>query len=203
MIFGYARVSAFDQNLDSQIEQLREAKVDRIVQEKVSGIQNHKEELNQLLNQLIKGDTLVVTRMDRLGRNTKQLLELIEELDEHGIHLVILNLGIDTRTPSGKFILTVMSAFSELDRTMIKEKQQAGIAIAKRKGTYKGKKQKFSLKHHGIKHAMELHETTNKTVKEICKITNISEATFYRRWREYRKLKNALTTPEQYKKRYD
>lgn len=197
MIFGYARVSSFDQNLDSQIEQLRNANVDRIVQEKVSGIQNQKEELNQLLNQLVKGDTLIVTRMDRLGRNTKQLLELIEELEERGIHLVILNLGIDTRTPSGKFILTVMSAFSELDRTMIKEKQQAGIAIAKRKGTYKGKKQKFTLKHDGVKHAMELHETTNKPVKEICKITNISEATFYRRWREHQKLKNELTTSAQ------
>ncbi|MEH7516416.1 recombinase family protein [Priestia megaterium] len=196
MIFGYARVSSFDQNLDSQIEQLREAKADRIVQEKISGIQNQKEELNQLLNQLIKDDTLIVTRMDRLGRNTKQLLELIEELDKRGINLVILNLGIDTRTPSGKFILTVMSAFSELDRTMIKEKQQAGIAIAKRKGTYKGKKQKFTLIHHGVKHAMELHETTNKPVKEICRITNISEATFYRRWREYQKLKNRLDKSE-------
>ncbi|MDQ6598887.1 recombinase family protein [Bacillus salipaludis] len=194
MIFGYARVSSFDQNLDSQIEQLRNANVDRIVQEKVSGVQNQKEELQQLLNRLVKGDTLIVTRMDRLGRNTKQLLELIEELEGHGIHLVILNLGIDTRTPSGKFILTVMSAFSELDRTMIKEKQQAGIAIAKRKGTYKGKKQKFTLRHDGVKHAIELHETTNKPIKEICKITNISEATFYRRWREYKKQKENIPT---------
>ncbi|MCC3380294.1 recombinase family protein [Paenibacillus farraposensis] len=194
MIFGYARVSSFDQNLDSQIEQLRNANVDRIVQEKVSGVQNQKEELQQLLNRLVKGDTLIVTRMDRLGRNTKQLLELIEELEGRGIHLVILNLGIDTRTPSGKFILTVMSAFSELDRTMIKEKQQAGIAIAKRKGTYKGKKQKFTLRHDGVKHAIELHETTNKPIKEICKITNISEATFYRRWREYKKQKENIPT---------
>ena len=141
MIFGYARVSSFDQNLDSQIEQLRNAKVDQIVHEKISGVLEQKGKLDQLLNQLIKGDTLVVTRMDRLGRNTKQLLELTEELEKRGIHLVILNLGIDTRTPSGKFILTVMSAFSELDRTMIKEKQQAGIAVAKRKGIYKGRKQ--------------------------------------------------------------
>lgn len=89
-----------------------------------------------------------------------------------------------------------MSAFSELDRTMIKEKQQAGITIAKRKGIYKGKKPKFTLKHEGVRHAIELHETTNKLVKEICKITNISEATFYRRWREYQKLKNAVTTGE-------
>lgn len=194
MIFGYARVSSFDQNLDSQIEQLRNSNVDRIIQEKVSGVQNQKEELRQLLNRLVKGDTLIVTRMDRLGRNTKQLLELIEELEGRGIHLVILNLGIDTRTPSGKFILTVMSAFSELDRTMIKEKQQAGIAIAKRNGTYKGKKQKFTLKHEGVKHAMELHETTNKPIKEICKITNISEATFYRRWREYKKHESEIPT---------
>ncbi|MEK4419004.1 recombinase family protein [Bacillus sp. FSL K6-0268] len=186
MIFGYARVSSFDQNLDSQIEQLRNAKVDQIVHEKISGVLEQKGKLDQLLNQLIKGDTLVVTRMDRLGRNTKQLLELTEELEKRGIHLVILNLGIDTRTPSGKFILTIMSAFSELDRTMIKEKQQAGIAVAKRKGIYKGRKQKLNLKHDGVKHAMELHETTNKTVKEICKITNISEATFYRRWKEYK-----------------
>jgi len=186
MIFGYARVPTVDQNLDSQIEQLRNAKVDQIIQEKVSGVLEQKEALDQLLNQLIKGDTLVVTRMDRLGRNTKQLLELTEGLENRGVHLVILNLGIDTRTPSGKFILTVMSAFSELDRTMIKEKQQAGIMLAKRKGVYKGRKQKFKLSHEGVRHAVELYETTDKTVKEICKITNISEATFYRRWREHK-----------------
>jgi DNA invertase Pin-like site-specific DNA recombinase len=144
--------------------------------------------LNQLLSKLVKGDTLVVTRMDRLGRNTKQLLELTEELEKRGIYLVILNVGIDTRTPSGKFILTIMSACSELDRTMIKEKQQVGIAIAKRKGIYTGKKQKFNLQHDGIGRAIELHETTNKTVKEICKITNISIATFYRRWREHKNI---------------
>lgn len=76
MIFGYARISAFDQNLDSQIEQLREEKVDRIVQEKVSGIQHQKEELTQLLHQLVKDDTLIVTRMDRLGRNTNTFREV-------------------------------------------------------------------------------------------------------------------------------
>ena len=133
MIFGYARVSSFDQNLDSQIEQLRNAKVDQIVHEKISGVLEQKGKLDQLLNQLIKGDTLVVTRMDRLGRNTKQLLELTEELEKRGIHLVILNLGIDTRTPSGKFILTVMSAFSELDRTMIKENNKQELQLLKEK----------------------------------------------------------------------
>ena len=90
-----------------------------------------KRSIELIANQLVKGDTLVVTRRDRLGRNTKQLLELTEILVKRMIHLVILNLGIVTRTPSGKCILTVMSAFSELNRTMIKEKQDAGIMIAK------------------------------------------------------------------------
>lgn len=78
MIFGYACVSSLDKNLDSQIEQLRNARVDQIVHEKISGVLEQKEKLNKLLSQLVKEDTLVVTRMDQLGRNTKQLLELTE-----------------------------------------------------------------------------------------------------------------------------
>lgn len=180
MIFGYARVSSLDQNLDSQIEALRKENCDKIIHEKVSGISNNKNELNNLLAKLISGDTLIVTRMDRLGRNTKQLLELVELLEKRKIFLNILDLGIDTRKPTGKLILTIMSAFSELDRTMIKEKQQLGISIAKRKGVYKGRKKKFNKDHVGLKHALDLRESTNKTVNEICAITGISRATFYR-----------------------
>ncbi|EUJ43253.1 recombinase family protein [Listeria fleischmannii] len=192
MIFGYARVSALDQNLDSQIELLRQANVNKIISEKISGVQENKEALTELLHQMITGDTLVVSRMDRLGRNTKQLLELIDYLESRQIHLVILNLGIDTRTSTGKFILTVMAAFSELDRTMIKEKQQLGVTIAKRQGKYKGRKRKFTLDHPGIKHAIELHQATDKTVKEICVITRISEATFYRCLKEQKKVESFM-----------
>lgn len=184
MIFGYARVSTIDQNLDSQIKLLREAKVEQIITEKASGVDEKRIALTELLNQMIAEDTLIVTRLDRLGRNTKQLLELIELLTGKNIHLVVLNLGIDTRTASGKFILTIMAAFSELDRTMIKEKQQLGISIAKSKNKYKGKKRKLTLEHPSVSHALELHEIGEKTVKEICEITHISEATFYRCLRE-------------------
>lgn len=82
--------------------------------------------------------------MDRLGRNTIQLLQFVEHLHEKGVHFAVLNLGIDTRTPTGKFFLAVMSVFSELDREMIKEKQIAGIKLAKQKGVYRGRVKKYT-----------------------------------------------------------
>ncbi|HDR5353619.1 TPA: recombinase family protein [Bacillus thuringiensis] len=184
MIYGYARVSAQDQNLDIQIEQLLKYGVDKIVKEKISGVSQEKIELDDLLSRLIKGDTLVVTRMDRLGRNTIQLLQFVEHLREKGVHFAVLNLGIDTRTPTGKFFLTVMSAFSELDREMIKEKQIAGIKLAKQKGVYRGRIKKYTEQHAGMNHAIELRQQTKKTIKEICAITGVSQAALYRKLRE-------------------
>lgn len=97
------------------MEQFLKYGVDKIVKEKISGVSQEKIELNDLISKLIKGDTLVVTRMERLGENTIQLLKFVEHLREKGVHFAVLNLGIDTRTPTGKFFLTVLSAFSELD----------------------------------------------------------------------------------------
>ena len=187
MIYGYARVSAQDQNLDTQVEKLTKFGVDEIVKEKISGVSKQKQQLDELLSKIATGDTLVVTRMDRLGRNTVQLLQLVEQLRERNIHFVILNLGIDTRTPTGKFFLTVMAAFSELDREMIKEKQRSGIKLAKQKGKYRGRVKKYTDKHPGMNHAIELRKTTDKTVKEICTITGISQAAFYRKLKEMEK----------------
>ena len=186
MIYGYARVSTKDQNLATQLDQLQSFGVNEIISEKISGIVAKKTKLDALLQNLMGKDTLVVTRMDRLGRNTLQLLQLVEELQERDIDLVVLNMGIDTRTPTGKFFLTIMAGFAELDRTMIKEKQRAGIQLAKQKGLYKGRPVKYSATHSGVKHALELRETTHKTVKEISEITGVSEATLYRRLRENR-----------------
>jgi len=184
MVYGYARVSAQDQNLDTQIEQLMKYGVDEIIKEKISGVTKQRPELDTILSKLIIGDTLVVTRMDRLGRNTIQLLQLVEQLREKDVHFAILNLGIDTRTPTGKFFLTVMAAFSELDREMIKEKQHAGIKLAKQKGVYRGRVKKYTDKHPGMNHAIELRKHTNKTIKEICQITGVSQAALYRRLKE-------------------
>ncbi len=126
----------------------------------------------------------MATRMDRLGRSTVQLLQLVEELSQREIFLVILNLGIDTRTPTGKFFLTVLAAFSELERTMIKEKQRAGIEIAQKKGHYKGRVKRYTKSHPGMNHAIELYKQREKTVKEICEITKVSRASLYRALKE-------------------
>lgn len=179
IIYGYARVSSTDQNLDTQIEQLKAHGVDKIVSEKITGVAENKL-LDALLLKLEQGDTLIATRMDRLGRNTVQLLQLVEELSKRDIYLVILNLGIDTRTATGKFFLTVMAGFSELERTMIKEKQRAGIDLAKQRGKYRGRVRKYTDKHAGMNHAIELYKEKNKTVKEICEITGVSRAALYR-----------------------
>lgn len=94
-----------------------------------------------------------------------QLLQLVEHFREKGVHFAVLNLGIDTRTPTGKFFLTVMSAFSELDREMIKEKQLAGIKLAKQKGVYRGRVKKYTDQHASMNYAIELRQETNKTIK--------------------------------------
>lgn len=180
MIYGYARVSATDQNLDTQLDALKRFGVDEIVSEKVSGVSKNKQALDSLITSLAAGDVLVVIRMDRLGRNTLQLLELVEQLEQKDVHLVILDMNIDTRTPTGKFFLTIMAGFSELDRTMIKEKQRAGIELAKQKGKYKGRPKKYTENSSKMNQAMEWYEQGEKTVKEISNVLSIGEATIYR-----------------------
>lgn len=180
MIYGYARVSATDQNLDTQLDALKHFGVDEIVTEKVSGVSKNKQALDSLITSVAAGDVLVVIRMDRLGRNTLQLLELVEQLEHKDVHLVILDMNIDTRTPTGKFFLTIMAGFSELDRTMIKEKQRAGIELAKQKGKYKGRPKKYTENSSKMNQAMEWYEQGEKTVKEISNVLSIGEATIYR-----------------------
>ncbi|MED3564446.1 recombinase family protein [Bacillus xiapuensis] len=180
-VFGYARVSSKDQNLDTQIDQLKRYGVEKIVSEKITGVAKQKPKLEDLLGNLKKGDTLVVARMDRLGRSTMQLLELVEELNERNIHLVILSPNIDTRDEIwGKLFLTIMSAVAEMERSLIKEKQRNGIAIAKEKGKYKGRVKKYHSKHAGMKHALDLYHSQNYTVKEITEITSVSRSALYR-----------------------
>lgn len=185
IIYGYARVSTSKQNLEGQIEELKKYGVDKIISEKVSGISSKKSKLKDLLDSLKIKDILVVTRIDRFGRNTIQLLQLIKDLQKKEIDIVILNMGIDTRSSTGKFFLTVMSAFSELERNIIKEKQAAGIESAKKRGLYKGRPKQYTLNSPKIRHAIDLRINTNKTVKEISQITDVSESTLYRRFKEY------------------
>ena len=181
MIYGYARVSSKDQNLATQLDQLKRYGVGKIISEKITGVAKQKPKLESLLESLKSGDTLVVARMDRLGRSTMQLLQLVEELNQKGIHLVILSPNIDTRDEIwGKLFLTIMSAVAEMERSLIKEKQRNGIALAKESGKYRGRVRKYSEKHAGMKHALELYHSGKYTVKEVCEITSVSRSALYR-----------------------
>ncbi|MGG3556273.1 recombinase family protein [Peribacillus frigoritolerans] len=181
--YGYARVSTIGQNLATQLEALNKVGVDKVIKEKVSGVSKKKPQLDALLEALQDGDTLVVSRMDRLGRSTLQLLTLVEELNARGVDLVLLDMNVDTRTRTGKMMLTILAALAENERELIKEKQQEGIALAKQAGKYKGSVKKYGDNNPKMIHALELYEA-GETVSKITKITEISKATLYRRLKE-------------------
>ena len=140
MNFGYARVSAKDQNLDTQLEQLRAAGVQEIFQEKISGITTNRPELDRLLAKLRAGDTLTVARLNRLGRSMVHLVHLVQELRERDVSFVALDVGIDTATPAGRLVFNIFASLAEYDRESILENTSAGRELAKEKGTHMGRR---------------------------------------------------------------
>lgn len=140
MKIGYARVSTEDQTTAAQEKAMREAGADRVYSERVSGRKTDKTVLNGLLSGILRpGDTLMVTALDRLGRNAKDVMQLIEQLHKDGIYFKVLNMDLDTETGMGKFVLHIFAAIAELEWNFIKERQAAGIAQAKQSGKYKGR----------------------------------------------------------------
>ena len=135
---GYARVSTTGQSLDTQLEAL--SGCEKIFREKVSGAKDDRPELQAMLEFVREGDTVFVTKLDRLARNTRHLLEISEYLQEKSVALNILNIGINTATPTGKLMLTMIGAIATFEREMMLERQAEGIALAKLKGKYKGRK---------------------------------------------------------------
>lgn len=135
---GYARVSTAGQSLDAQLAAL--SGCEKIFQEKISGAKDDRRELQAMLEWVREGDTVHVTKLDRLARNTRHLLEVSEYLQRKGVALNILNIGINTATPTGKLMLTMIGAIATFEREMMLERQAEGIALAKLKGRYKGRK---------------------------------------------------------------
>ena len=139
-IIGYARASTEDQKLEAQIEQLKEAKCTRIYQEKISGVKVDRPELVAMLDYVREGDTVVVTKLDRIARSTKHLLEITDSLKKKKVVFKVLNINFDTSTPTGKLMQTMLAAVAEFEREMMLERQAEGIRIAKAKGKFKGRK---------------------------------------------------------------
>jgi DNA invertase Pin-like site-specific DNA recombinase len=139
-IIGYARVSTEDQHLDAQLEQLHQSGCKRIFKEKASGVKVDRPQLAAMLDYVREGDTVVACKLDRIARSTKHLLETVETLDRKGVAFRVLNINLGTSSPTGKLMLTMLGAIATFEREMMLERQREGIAKAKEKGQYKGRK---------------------------------------------------------------
>ena len=143
MRIGYARVSTVDQNPELQIAALKDAGCDRIYTEHASGNARKRPELDRLFESLRAGDTLVVWRFDRLGRSVSNLVSLVEQLRTKYVELTSLTEGIDTNTPIGEAVFTIIAAFSQMERQLVSERTRAGVASHRKNGNRWGASSKF------------------------------------------------------------
>lgn len=141
MIVGYVRVSTIEQNEDRQLVTMEKYNVEKVFSEKVSAKDTNREELNKMLDFVREGDTVVIHDFSRLARSTKDLLEIVELLNDKKVNLISSKENIDSSTPTGKLMLTMIGAINEFERANLLERQREGIAIAKEKGLYKGRKE--------------------------------------------------------------
>lgn len=178
MLFGYARVSTQSQNLDRQIDALRDYGVspDNLFVEKVSGTTKERPELVKLQQFLRDGDLLVIESLSRLGRSTKDLLTIIEHFENKGIKVISIKEQIDTRTPTGKLLTTVLMAMSQFERDIIVQRTHEGLAAARARGRKGGRP---PLSQAQIKQALALYDSKKLSIKEICNATKMSQSSLY------------------------
>ncbi|WP_366533418.1 recombinase family protein (plasmid) [Carnobacterium maltaromaticum] len=177
MIIGYARVSKEEQILDRQIDQLTEYGIDRMIQEKYTGTKKNRPGMEQLMQTIRSGDTVVVESISRLGRNTLDILNLLQHLEKENVEFISLKEKMDTSTPTGKAMLQMMSVIAELERNLLAERVKEGIHASRRRGTAIGRpkipQEKLNL-------AMRMYKSGDYSIKEILEATTISQGTLYR-----------------------
>lgn len=193
MIFGYARVSTKKQSLDMQLDELKRYGCEEIITEKESGAKKDRKELQLLLSKLRKDDTLVVYKLDRLGRTMHQLVNLLQEFNEKGIHFVSIKDGIDTSTTMGRFLFHIFGAMAEMEREVINERVISGVAAAKARGREGGRKKSHTPQQ--IQGMMEML-ASGKTKVEVCEMFDVARATLYRYIKEHDSKQLVLNTEE-------
>ena len=186
MIYGYARVSTISQELEVQLQALESEGATVIYKEKFTGTKTDRPQLNELLSKINEGDKLVVTKLDRLARNTKEGIEIIERLFEKGVKVHVLNVGLLEDTTMGRFFLQTLLAVAEMERNLIVERTQEGKAIAKQQpGFREGRPNKYTKKQ--LDHAMQM--LNSHSFRQVAELTGISLSTLKR---ESRKRKYVL-----------
>jgi DNA invertase Pin-like site-specific DNA recombinase len=178
MMIGYCRVSTEDQNLDLQRDALAKAGAERVFADMASGARDDRPGLADALSHVRQGDCLVVWRLDRLGRSMRSLIEFVEGLHVRGADFRSLTEGIDTTTAAGRFFFHVLAALAQMERELIRERTNAGLAAARARGRKGGRKPKLNEKQ--IAHARKLLDDRNTTVKDVAASLGVNRATIYR-----------------------
>ena len=178
MKIGYIRISTTDQNTARQELLMEQLGVDEVYIDRMSGKNTNRPELQKMMEYVRRGDTVIVESISRFARNTRDLLELAEQLSSKGVEFVSKKEAIDTTTPTGKFMLTVFGAVAELEREYILQRQREGIAIAKANGVYKGRK---PIQPPDFEKVMARWQRREITAAEAMRQMGMSKSTFYRR----------------------
>ncbi|UUZ83189.1 recombinase family protein [Paenibacillus sp. P26] len=178
-LFGYARVSRSDQNLDRQLDELRKNGIqeDHIFTDTMTGTTMDRPEFEELQKRLRKGDVVVTESLSRLSRKTSDLIRIIEDWQIRGIRYMSLKEAIDFSTTTGKFVLSVLASLSELERDMIRDRVLEGLAAARARGRVGGRPKTEPGK---LAKALKLYDARSHSVREICEITGVSQSVLYR-----------------------
>ena len=178
MLIGYARVSTQEQNLDLQLDALERAGCEKVFSDTASGAKAARPNLEQALSHAREGDTLVVWKLDRLGRSLRHLIDTVQALSGRGVGFKSLQESIDTTTPGGKLVFHVFGALAEFERDLVKERTNAGLASARARGRRGGRAKSLSEKQR--QQAKALIKDPSISIGEICKTLKISRSTLYR-----------------------
>jgi DNA invertase Pin-like site-specific DNA recombinase len=178
MLIGYARVSTHEQTLTLQRDALTNAECTKIFTDTASGVKTERIGLEEALAYVRKGDTLVVWRLDRLGRSLPHLITTMTGLEERSIGFKSLTEDIDTTTSGGKLIFHIFGALAEFERNLIRERTQAGLTAARARGRIGGRPKALTPERRRI--AQALYDDQKNSIAEICRMLNISKVTLYR-----------------------
>src|SRR5262244_785426 len=181
MLIGYARVSTNEQNLNLQRDALRKASVTakNIYTDKITGTKAERPGLTEALSHLREGDTLVVWRLDRLGRSLPHLIETVNALQKQGVAFQSITENIDTSNATGKLVFHIFGALAEFERNLIKERTMAGLSAARARGRIGGKPP-LDASASKVVMAKKLYMDKTNSISEICRMLDISRATLYR-----------------------
>ncbi|WMJ24329.1 recombinase family protein [Paludicola sp. MB14-C6] len=177
MKIGYIRVSTISQNIDRQVDALSQCGCEKIFIDKCTGTKANRPQLEKLFEQLRKNDIVIVTELSRFGRSTKDLINLVEQVESQGAQFISLKEDIDTTSAMGKFFFTIVCAFSQLQRDIIVQNTKEGLKAARARGR-KGGRPKVDSK--ALDNAVKLYKTKTLSIKEIENVTGISKSSLYK-----------------------